>query len=329
MDISGPKSDRPLRIGLCPLPGFALMSYAATSEPFRAANLLSGRELYQLVNCADDAQITSSGAAAALTDRDFGDTGMLDYLFVIAGGDPFRFSNNAVFGWLRRLSKSGVTMGGVSGGPVILARAGLMADRRMTVHWEHAPALAETFPDLLLERTLFVIDRDRMTCAGGTAPLDMVHALIAGHHGARFARRVSDWFMHTEIRPGLGPQPGGLAERLGTTNRTVLDAVRAMGANLAEPLSLSDLARICDVTPRHVSRLFQEQLGRTPMQIYGELRMELAQKLVKDTDLPFTEIAAATGFSGLAHFSRSFSCGFGLSPTTQRKEAQRHRREAL
>jgi transcriptional regulator GlxA family with amidase domain len=81
-----------------------------------------------------------------------------------------------------------VVLGGVSGGPIILARAGLMGDRRMTVHWEYAAALAEVAPDLRLERTLYVIDRDRMTCAGGTAPMDMMHALIATHHGRAFAR---------------------------------------------------------------------------------------------------------------------------------------------
>ena len=38
----------------------------------------------------------------------------------------------------------------------------------------------------------YVIDRDRVTCAGGTAPMDLMHALITQHHGAPFARLVSD-----------------------------------------------------------------------------------------------------------------------------------------
>ena len=89
-----------------------------------------------------------------------------------------------------------------------------MAGRRMTVHWEHAAALAEISPHLVIERTLYVIDRDRVTCAGGTAPMDLMHALITQHHGAPFARLASDWFLHTEVRPSGGPQRAGLVNRV-------------------------------------------------------------------------------------------------------------------
>ena len=153
-----------------------------------------------------------------------GDNLDLDYLFVVAGGDPMSFNDRAVFNWLARMARNGVRMGGVSGGPVILAKAGLMAERRMTVHWEHASALAELSPHLLIERTLYVIDRDRVTCAGGTAPVDLMHALIAEHHGSTFAQLVSDWFVHTEIRPSAGLQRGALAKRVGSNNAAILNA---------------------------------------------------------------------------------------------------------
>ena len=54
--------------------------------------------------------------------------------------------------------------------------------------------LAEAVPDLILERSLYVIDRDRVTCGGGTAPMDLMHALLSGRFGTDFARSVSDWF---------------------------------------------------------------------------------------------------------------------------------------
>ena len=60
----------------------------------------------------------------------------------------------------------------------------------MTVHWEHAPSMQERWPELLLERSLYILDRKRITCAGGTAPMDLMHYLISEHHGQDFARRL-------------------------------------------------------------------------------------------------------------------------------------------
>ncbi|WP_239494707.1 GlxA family transcriptional regulator [Roseovarius amoyensis] len=318
MDQIGAEFSR-YRIGVLPIKGFALMSYASTVEPLRAANLLGGVPYYDVVNIGiDDRPIPSSGAAQVAPSAVVGDELVLDYLFVVAGGNPMEFSDARVFRWLTRMARSGVRLGGVSGGPVILARAGLMAGRRMTVHWEHAAALAEMHPDLVLERTLYVIDRDRVTCAGGTAPVDMMHALIAGHHGARFAHRVSDWFLHTEIRPPVGPQRGGMASRIGTTNAAVLQAVAAMESHVADPVPLGNLAAAAGVSERQLNRLFHGVLGRSTMLVYIELRLEKAMNLITNSPLSLTEIALATGFSSSSHFSRLFTRHFGKPPSAFR-----------
>jgi len=108
----------------------------------------------------------------------------IDLLLVVAGSDVcgkalVTYEHRPLFHWLRHLASQAVLIGGVSGGPAVLARAGLMNGRRMTIHWDHAEALATLMPKLLLERSLYVRDRDRLTCAGGIAALDMMHALIA------------------------------------------------------------------------------------------------------------------------------------------------------
>lgn len=310
---------RPIRIGVLPLPGFALMSYACVVEPFRAANLLSRRRLYDLVHFSTGGAVPSSGAVTAEAGRKVGETPAIDYLFVVAGGDPAAYDEADVFAWLGRMARRGVVLGGVSGGPVILARAGLMAGRRMTVHWEHAAALAEISPGLMIERSLFVIDRDRVTCAGGTAPLDLMHALIARAHGRVFARLVSDWFLHTDIRPAGGPQRGGLVERVGTTAAPVLDAVEAMESHIADPLTLSDLAGIAGVSARQLNRLFRERLHTTTMEYYRELRLDTAQRLMAQSPLPLTEIALATGFANSSHFSTAYAGRFGAPPSRMRR----------
>lgn len=296
-----------------------MMSYAALAEPMRAANLLARRTLYEMINIGiSDAPVASSGAAVVLPQARVGDDLALDYLFVVAGGDPTGYANRPVMNWLARLAREGVPLGGVSGGPIILARAGVMGGRRMTVHWEHANALAEISPHLMIERTLYVIDRDRVTCAGGTAPMDLMHALITQHHGGAFARLVSDWFMHTEIRPSAGPQRAGLVERVGSTNAAILDAVEAMEAHVAEPLTLDRLAGTAGLSPRQLNRLFTEKLGRPTMRYYRELRLQKAQSLLRNSPLSLTEIALATGFASSSHFSRAYAAQFGQPPSAYR-----------
>ena len=108
-------SKSPTRIGVLPLPGFALMSYACVVEPFRAANLLSRKSLYELVNFSLDGPVPSSGAVTAAQEAQVGDTPPLDYLFVVAGGDPVAFEDRGCFAWLARMDRRGVTLGGGNG----------------------------------------------------------------------------------------------------------------------------------------------------------------------------------------------------------------------
>lgn len=312
--------DTPYRVGFLLVDGFALMSYSAASEPLRAANLLAGRRLYDVRHVAvKGGQAVSSGGAAIAADADAGRDFDFDLVFVVAGGDPSSFRDAGTFRWLRQLERRGVVLGGVSGGPVILASAGLMEGRRMTVHWEHAAALAEISPRLLMQRSLYVIDRDRLTCAGGTAPLDMMHALITEHHGHDFARRVSDWFMHTDVRPAGGPQRAGLAERYGTTNAAVLLAIEAMENHVADPLDLGQLAGHCRLGRRQLNRLFEDRLGRSTMAFYRDLRLQKARNLLSQSPLPITEIALATGFASSAHFSKAFRDRYGTAPSSLRQ----------
>lgn len=312
-------SSRGFRVGFLLIDGFALLSYAAASEPLRAANLLAPRRLYEVrhLAAAGGAATSSSGASVAASaeigrDHDF------DLVLVVAGGDPAGFADPAVFGWLRQLARAGVRLGGVSGGPVILARAGVMAGRRMTVHWEHAPVLTALAPEPMVERSLYVRDRDWLTCAGGIAPLDMMHALIAEQHGPEFARRVSDWFLHTQIRPSGGPQRAGIVERHGLTDAAVVAAIEAMEDFVADPRSLTELAARAGVGPRQLNRLFRDKLGISTMEFYRRLRLDKAEALLRQSALPVTEIALATGFGSSSHFAAAFRDAFGRTPSEAR-----------
>lgn len=319
MDISREIRD-PYRVALLLIDGFALLSYACIVEPMRAANLLGGAELFAVRHFSVRGGHAKSSAGALVPAIGIAEAGYgYDLVLVVAGGEPALFDDESVFAWLRGAARKQVPVGGVSGGPVILARAGLMDGRRMAVHWEHAPALAEMSPYLHLERALYVIDRDRITCAGGTAPMDLMHALIAGRQGQQFARLVSDWFLHTEIRQSHGSQRAGLVERYGTTNRAVLYALELMESHIADPLSLGQLAALSKVGPRQLNRLFRAELGQSTIAFYKRLRLKTAHSMLKGSPLSITEIALAVGFADSAHFSREFSKNYGMPPNTIRK----------
>lgn len=324
-DINNHETDQigsaphPYRIGILPAPGFALMCYASTVEPLRAANLLSRKPLYEISHFAATPQSFSSGAATVTTTHQIGETPALDLLLVVAGGDPFAFDDPNTLHWLQDMAKITPRIGGVSGGTVILAKAGLMSGRRCTVHWEHAAELGEAYGDVNIERSLYVMDRDRVTCGGGTAPIDLMHALISSQHGSVFAGLVSDWFLHTDIRAAAAPQRALQSAQLGPASGHVIDAVSAMESHISDPLTLSQLAMITGVSERHLNRLFSTAFGKSTMDYYRQLRLDIGRRLVTGSTMTVADIAEATGFATQSHFSNQYHQHFDIRPTAERK----------
>ncbi|MDX5362311.1 MAG: GlxA family transcriptional regulator [Alphaproteobacteria bacterium] len=315
---------RPRRFGFILVEGYPLMSTAAAVEPLRAANLLSGQALYDLRFLSLDGEEAHASVGALFRTAPIAQAGTgFDLVFVVAGGDPVGFRHRGLTACLRQLAARGVPLGGISGGAAILAEAGLLANRRFTVHWEHYDALQARSADYMMERRLFVIDRDRYSCAGGTAPLDMMHAIVAGEHGAALARRVSDWFIQTRIRPADDPQRAAAESRYRLMNPCLAAAVELMESHLADPLSLDQIARLSGIGKRQLQRLFAAELGMSASAFYRGLRLDLAARLLTGTGLPLAEVAGATGFSAVSHFVQAFAARHGQTPARYRRTGAR------
>jgi transcriptional regulator GlxA family with amidase domain len=308
-------------VGFVLIPGFALMSYAAAIEPLRAANQLAARTLYRWWHAAPgDTPAVASNGAAVLPDYKFGsDVQPLDLVIVCAGGNPSTFNDRRTFAWLRKLAARGVLIGGVSGGPVILAKAGLLNGRRCTVHWEHAPALQEAFPNIALTRSLFEIDGDRITCSGGVAGLDMMVALITRDHGYALGAAVSDWFLHAQVRDGGSPQRMDLRLRLGLADENLLEALKAMETHLEAPLSRERVAQVAGLSIRQLERSFRNKLGQGVHELYLTLRLDRSRQLLRETSLSILDVALATGFASASQFSRAYRRVFGHQPSEARR----------
>lgn len=318
--LRAPVEDRPRRIGFLLIGGFAMMSHAAALEPLRAANTISGRTLYEWRHLTiDGAPAAASAGIAVPADLALEEAGGLDVLLVVAGGNPAAFDHRPTFARLRALAAAGVVIGGISGGAWLLARAGLLGGRRCTIHWEHGPALGEEFPDLRLERTLWVIDRDRVTCAGGLAAFDMTVEMIARQHGGELAAKVGEWYLHGRSRSGGDEQRTSLRERHGTPHPGLLEVLAAIEAEIETPPSRGDLARRAGVTVRQLDRLFAEHLGTTVGDHAIAVRLERARVLLRQTEMSVAEVAVACGFVSPGHFSRRYRARFGRSPREDRR----------
>jgi len=306
-------------VGFILIPGFALMCFASAVEPLRAANLLAGREIYRVRVFSPDGPMVAASNGTLVPAEPLPRRGeRLHTVFVVAGGHPAGWDWPSVHMALRGLERDGVRIGGISGGPYLLAQAGLLDGHRFTIHWEHAPAFLEVFAGMGLEQARYIIDGNRLTCGGGVAPLDMMHALIAAHLGADFARRVSDWYLHAHVSSASEPQRASLAERHGSHHPVLLAVMEKMEATIEQPLDRQAMARFAGITPRHLDRLFAGHRGSTFTLEYRKIRLAHARKLLQQSALSISEIAFACGFSTPGHFSRCYRAIYGATPRTLR-----------
>ncbi len=310
----------PFRLAVILVPGFALMSFASVIEPVRGANRLSRRDLYRWALFAPEGGMVESNsgitvAAAPVAELD---PDGFDLVVVCAASHAEQRRYRNVEEILRRLARRNMALAAVSTGSFVLARAGLLTDRRCTVHWDYADSFAEAFPDIQLCNDLFVVDGSILTCAGATAALDMMLQLIGAHYGQELARQISGQFLHGGIRAAADDQRRMLLG-MGVTNSVVQKAVSLMEAAIEEPLPLTDLTRKTGVSQRQLERLCKRYLGATPAQYYVQLRLERARRMLRQTDLSVAEVAIACGFVSLSHFAKVYRRHFGCSPREDRK----------
>ena len=311
----------PQKIGFLLIPRYSLLGFSSALEPLRLANTLSGRQLYEWqVISADGAPVVASNRMSLIADCSIAEADPCPIVVVCASYEPLAGAAKPVLAWLRRLSRRGVDLGALDTGSFVLARAGLLDGYTATVHWETVDSFTERFPDVTVTQDIFEVDRDRFSCSGATAALDMMLQLIRKQHGYRLATAVSEEIIHHPIREASNPQRMALGLRLGTRDRRVTRAVDSMERNLEEPLPISRIAETAGLSERQLERLFRRDLKTTPGAYYARLKLERARNLLRQTMTPIIEIAISSGFGSAAAFSRAYRAQFGISPSRDRAD---------
>lgn len=313
------KAGEPKVFGFCLLPKFAMLAFTAAVEPLRAANLLSGRTLYRWrVFTADGRAMASSNGIEVNAHASVEQDEALDSVVICGGLDAHLYKDKAVFNWLRRHARQGARIGALSDGTHLLAAAGLLDGYACTIHWQCIAGLREMHPELDIHDELYCIDRNRFTCAGGTASLDMMLNLIEQDHGHDLALQVAEQFLHERIRGDDDEQRMALRLRVGVGHPKLLQAIRVMEENLEQPISSAELAEQAGLSIRQLERLFQKYLGCTPRAHYVELRLQRAHRLLTHSSLSVTEVGLACGFVSASHFSKCYRDFFGRTPRKER-----------
>lgn len=301
------------------VPDFSMLAFTSALEPLRAANRAARRRIYDWrVMSMDGEAVQASNGVTINPDGIFETPEQCDMLVVCAGMHPELQVNTGLIKEVKRWRRAARQIGGVCTGSHILAQAGLLDGYRCTIHWEDLSSFIETFPDLAISARLFEIDRDRFTCSGGIAPLDLMVDCIRRDCGRELAAQVSELMLHPEAREATAPQRVSLAERTGIHHPKMLAALERMERNIETPETLEDLASASDLSPRQLERLFQAHFGRTPKRYYMDLRLARARHLLRHTAMPVLEIAIAAGFSSAAHFAKCYREAYGYSPKSER-----------
>jgi transcriptional regulator GlxA family with amidase domain len=311
------------RIAFLLVPQFSMMAFSAAIEPLRSANRMSERPLFewQLIS-ADGKEVMASNGIGFAVHRALDELKKIDMLVVCAGLEPVQFGrNNRIHHHLRRLARHGSRVGAISTGSFMLADAGLLADRRCTVHWEYADLFRSRYPELQVSPDLYVVDRDVFTCSGGTAALDMMLHFVSEASGPDIAVAVAEQFIHPHIRGQEDHQRLETHARYGVDSPKLVEIIRLMEGTVENPLDMQQISNRAGISPRQVERLFREQIGASPKAFYLKLRLTRARTLLRQTLNPILVVALECGFGSTSHFSHAYKRTFGTSPTEERQHA--------
>ncbi|TDD62099.1 helix-turn-helix domain-containing protein, partial [Actinomadura darangshiensis] len=212
----------------------------------------------------------------------------------------------------------GARVASVCTGAFVLAAAGLLEGRRATTHWLSCGRFAAMFPGVEVDAAvLFVDEGDVLTSAGEAAGIDLCLHMIRRDHGAAVAGDVA---RRTVVPPH---REGGQAQFIQLPVPEPRDAstgaARAWAlARLDRPLTLAQLAARASMSVRTFTRRFRRETGVSPQVWLAGQRVELARRLLEESDLPVERVAERAGFGTAASLRQHLAAAIGVSPSAYR-----------
>lgn len=309
----------PLTVTVLVFSGASLMCVASTIDPMRAANRVSGATLFrwQVVTLDGQPAMTTCGLPIAVSGS-FNASEKGDILVVVGGFGTADIARTTFTANLRRTVHNYQMIGGIEAGSWLLGRAGLLSGRRATTHWEDMEEFTAEFPEADIRPDRYVIDGPVFTSGGASPTFDLMLHLIRSRYGMSVALDVASVFIYDEAHASNDAQPLVSLGRLDDVHPKLAMAVRLMESHIEQPLTVGAIARRCGLSARSLEKIFAKAVGEGPGRYYLRLRLKVARRLITDTRSPLADIAARTGFSSAAAFTRTFRSFEGRPPSALR-----------
>ena len=313
------KKVAPRRFVFLLLDRFTMINFAGAIEPLRLVNHVTGEPSYTWALAGEGGvEKTCSNGATFRLDMGLDEVERDDTILVCGGIDIQHTTTKAIIAWLRRESRRGVVIGGLCTGAYALAKAGLLDTRRATIHWENQDGFLEEFPEVKLTKSVFVMDGNRWSTAGGISSIDLMLKIIAADHDEDMANTVADLMIYSTIRTDQDTQRLSIPTRIGVRHPKLSQVIQMMENNIEDPMSPADLAEEVGMSTRQLERLFRRYLNRSPKRYYMELRLQKARNLLMQTELSVINVALACGFASPSHFSKCYRSHYNTTPYRER-----------
>ncbi|MEN5028492.1 helix-turn-helix domain-containing protein [Pseudomonas sp. Ps21-P2] len=300
-------------VGLILYPGFQVLGLSM-SATFEVANLMAEREVYAVKLLSETGGLVQSSAGFGVDTEPF-DQRRFDTLLIL-GDNVVRPASPGLIQYMREASPLTRRVGSICTGSAALAEAGLLAGRRVTTHWAHAPDLQRLYPDIQVdEDRIFINDGPVWTAAGMSACIDLALALVENDLGSEITRRVSRHLVVYHRRAG-GQSQFSVMQDLDPKTDRIQAALTYARQHLKTELSVEQLAYVAHLSPRQFSRIFLAQTGRSPAKAVENLRVEAARLMMENGHSSIDVVATETGFGDRERMRRAFIRAYGLPPSS-------------
>lgn len=304
-------------------PKFTLLAFSAFADTLRLAADEGDRsrpiQCHWTILSHDMRPIRASCGVEVLPASELLDPAQFDYVAVVGGLLDGPRPATALLDYLRLAASHGVPLIGVCTGSFVLARLGLLSGRRSCVSWFHHAEFADAFPELdASSDDLFLVDGDRLTCAGGTSVVHLASWLVEKHCGRVQAAKALRIMIEQPRLQANSAQPQPTVGHV-TDELRVRKAMLLIERNLANPLSTEFISQHVRLSVRQLERLFKSELGMAPSDWALQLRLRHAYELLRHGRDPIVDVALQCGFVNNSHFARRFRAMFGFAPSEVRK----------
>jgi transcriptional regulator GlxA family with amidase domain len=302
--------------------GAAAFELGVVCEVFGLDRSADGLPKYEFAIAAvEPGLVTTSSGFPVLVEHGLERTATADLVVIPAWYDVSRRPPEPMLEAVRAAVDRGARVLSVCSGAFVLAAAGVLDGRRAATHWRYASTLAAMYPSVEVDPdVLYVDDGPVLTSAGTAAGIDACLHLLRMTEGARVANAIARRMVVPPHREGgqaqyvESPLPAQRSENAGLLE--VLDWVRR---RLADPPTVEEMAARARMSPRTFARRFRETTGATPHAWVLQQRVQHAQEMLEETDLPIEHIARECGFAGGAGLREHFVRLRGVSPQSYRR----------